>query len=124
MNELTSGPRMSGRMMKLVAGGVSLAVLAVLAVLTSGFLADDPEPPSPTGPTVNSTSSTERDSGSVAAVSSGDPALHSAIAMGDSELVRILVEGGADVDRRDVFGDPAPSLGHCHRRQRAGAPSR
>ena len=36
--------------MKLVAGGVSLVVLAVLAVVTTGFQADDIEPPSTESP--------------------------------------------------------------------------
>ena len=43
MSELASKRLISGRSMKLVAGGVSLVVLAVLAVLTAGFLAGDSE---------------------------------------------------------------------------------
>ena len=42
MNELSGKRMVSGRFLKLVAGGVSLLVLAVLAVLAVGFFADSP----------------------------------------------------------------------------------
>ena len=95
----------SGRPLKLVAGGVSLVVLAVLAVLAVGLFADRPVPasstvPAPTSATAGSTPRASWES------SSGGTALHSAIDKGDIEMVRILVEGGASVDESDAFGEP------------------
>ena len=98
MSDPSANRVLSSRSMKLVAGGVSLLALALLAMLAVGLFAADPEP------TVTNSTPAARDSeGS----SSEGRALHAAIAGGDSETVRILVEGGADVDARNNFGDPA-----------------
>ena len=106
MGEMASKRLISGRSLKLVAGGVSLAALAVLAVLTAGFLADDSEPAPPARESSTSNALTKQESGSGSALPSIGPALHAAVAKKDSELVRILIDGGADVDARDTFGEP------------------
>ena len=98
MNDTPTRNLISSRSMKLVAGGVSLLVLALLAMLAVGLFTDDPEPD--TSPST----ATARDS--EVSTSEGQ-ALHAAIAGGDNEMVRILVEGGADVDARNIFGDTA-----------------
>ena len=82
MSEMASKHLISGRSMKLVAGGLSLAVLAVLAVLTAGYLADDSEPSPPTAPVSDSVRPAGAGSGGEPALPSGGPALHSAIANG------------------------------------------
>ena len=98
MSDPSTNHILSSRSMKLVAGGVSLLALALLAMLAVGLFADDPEP------TATHPTPTSQD----AVVStSGGQALHAAISEGDSEMVRILVEGGADVDARNDFGGPA-----------------
>ena len=98
MSDTPTRSLISSRSMKLVAGGVSLLALALLAMLAVGLFAADPEP------TVTNSAPAARDSeGS----SSEGRALHTAIAGGDSETVRILVEGGADVGATNDFGDPA-----------------
>ena len=58
MNELSSRPMVSGRFLKLVAGGVSLLVLAVLAVLAVGYFADTSGPATSTVPGSTPASST------------------------------------------------------------------
>ena len=105
MNETTAKRIISGRSMKLVAGGLSLVVLALLAVLTAGFLADDSEPSSTAGTASTSISPEGNVSAGDSSSPSRGPALHSAIAKNDRELVRILIEGGANVNVKDVFGD-------------------
>ena len=98
MSDPSANRVLSSRSMKLVAGGVSFLALALLAMLAVGLFAGDPEP------AATHTTPTSQD----AVVSaSGGPALHAAISEEDSEMVRILVEGGADVDARNNFGDPA-----------------
>ena len=98
MSDTPTRSLISSRSMKLVAGGVSLLALALLAMLAVGLFAAEPEP------TVTNSAPAARESeGS----SSESRALHAAIAEGDSETVRILVEGGADVDARTNFGEPA-----------------
>ena len=92
--------------MKLVAGGVSLVVLAVLAVVTTGFQADDIEPPSTESPASFSTAATNPDATPTSALFSGGAALHTAIAEGDGVLVRHLVEAGANIDEKNSLGDP------------------
>ena len=106
MSEPASKRMISSRLLKLVAGGISLLVLAVLAVLAVGFFADSPGAVSSTVPSPTSVVATGSASpaGGVSALSG--TALHSAIAKGDSEMVRILVEGGVDVNKSDAFGDP------------------
>ena len=106
MSEMASKRFVSGRSMKLVAGGVSLVVLAVLAVLTAGYLADESEPRTSSGATTASSGLADTGPTGESAVPSGGPALHAAIAKSDLELVRILIEGGADVNARDTFGEP------------------
>lgn len=106
MSEMASKRLISGRSMKLVAGGVSLVVLAVLAVLTAGFLADDSGPKTPGDAASTSGNPVVTGSGTGPALPSGGPALHAAIAKSDVELVRILIDGGADVNARDTFGEP------------------
>ena len=98
MSDPSTNHILSSRSMKLVAGGVSLLALALLAMLAVGLFTDDREP------TVTNATPTARDS---EVSTSEGRALHTAIAGGDSEMVRILVEGGADVDATNVFGDPA-----------------
>ena len=105
MNELSSKRTVSGRFLKLVAGGVSLLVLAVLAVLAVGFFADSPGSATSTIPAPTS-ASTGSGALSGGASSFGNTALHSAIAKGDQEMVRILIDGGTDVNESDVFGEP------------------
>ena len=73
MSEMASKRLISGRSMKLVAGGVSLVVLAVLAVLTAGFLADDSEPSSTAGTASTSISPEGNGSGGESALPSGGP---------------------------------------------------
>ena len=98
MSDIPTRSLISSRSMKLVAGGVSLLALALLAMLAVGLFATDPDP------TVTNSAPAARDSeGS----SSEGRALHAAIAGGDSETVRILVEGGAEVNAVDNFGEPA-----------------
>ena len=106
MNELSGKRMVSGRLLKLVAGGISLLVLAVLAVLAVGFFAESPGTVSSTVPSPTSVTATgsAAPAGGVSALNG--TALHSAIAKGDSEMVRILVEGGVDVNESDVFGEP------------------
>ena len=103
MSELYTGRLVSSRSLKLAAGGVSLIALALLAMLAVGVFSNDPAPGDPatmvTLPAPTPKSDVARPIGS--------PALHAAIAKNDSELVRIIVEGGADVDARNSFGDPA-----------------
>ena len=106
MSEMASKHLISGRSMKLVAGGLSLAVLAVLAVLTAGYLADDSETESATPVAAGPTRPAGAGTGGQPGLPSGGPALHSAIANGDVEMVRILIDGSADVNARDTFGDP------------------
>lgn len=98
MSDTPTRSLISSRSMKLVAGGVSLLALALLAMLAVGLFAADPEP-TLTHPTPTSQDAVVSTSGGVA--------LHAAIAGGDSETVRILVEGGADVGATNDFGDPA-----------------
>ena len=76
--------------------GMSLLALALLTLLAVGCFADDPEPTA-THPTSTSQN--------VGVSTSGGSALHAAISADDTEMVRILVEGGADVDARDPFGE-------------------
>ena len=103
MNEQSARRLMSSNSLKLVAGGVSLLALALLAVLAAGFFSTGPDPiSSPSAPAAEAPNS-----GTTAALSSGSPAIHEAIAKDDEESLRILVESGADVDARDLFGDPA-----------------
>ena len=103
MSEQGARRLMSSNSLKLVAGGVSLLALALLAVLASGFFSNGPVPIS--SPLASAAEAPN--SGTTAALSSGDPAIHQAIAKEDDESLRILVESGADVDARDMFGDPA-----------------
>ena len=105
MNEIASKRLVSGRSMKVVAGGVSLVALALLAVLTAGLLTNDPAPESSTRPASTGAVSTGPRPGAEPAVPSGGPALHAAIDKNDHALVRVLIEGGADVNAKDVFGD-------------------
>ena len=98
MNEPSTRRIISSRFLKLVAGGVSVLALALLALLAVGFFGNSrsaistvPAPTPQAAPALPSVS----------------PALHEAIAGGDSEMVRILVEGGAGVDAKNRFGDPA-----------------
>ena len=98
MSDTLTRSLISSRSMKLVAGGVSLLALALLAMLAVGFFAGDPEPAA--------THLTPTSQDAVVSTSGGE-ALHTAISEGDSEMVRILVEGGADVDARNNFGEPA-----------------
>ena len=100
MSEPPSRRMISSRLLKLEAGGVSVAAMALLAV---GFFADSPAPIS----TVTAPASPAPNSRSAVEMPSGSPALHAAIAGEHSELVRILVEGGGDVDAKNNFGDPA-----------------
>ena len=98
MNDIPTKRLISSRSMKLVGGGVSLLALALLAMLAVGLFTDDAEP--------DATSSTETVRDAEVSTSDGR-ALHAAISGGDSEMVRILVDGGADVDSTDIFGEPA-----------------
>ena len=98
MSQPTTNHILSSRSMKLIAGGVSLPALALLAMLAVGLFADDPE--------LTATDGTPTSQDAVVSASGG-PALHAAISEDDSEMVRILVEGGADVDARNYFGGPA-----------------
>ena len=100
MNTSGVGRMVSSRTLKLVAAAVSLMTLTVLALLAVGFFADDTSPAS-NDKTPRPTIPAETQSGS------NSSALHEAIATKDSELVRILIEGGANVDAKDVFGKPA-----------------
>ena len=103
MSEQSTRRLMSSNFLKLVAGGVSLLALALLAVLASGFFSNGPVPiSSPLAP-----ASEAPNSGTIAALSSRDAAIHEAIAKDDAESLRILVENDADVDARDLFGEPA-----------------
>ena len=100
MSEQSTRRIVSSNSLKLVAGGVSLMALAMLAV---GLFSTGPAPiSSPSAPAAEAPNS-----GTTAALSSGDPAIHEAIAKDDAESLRILVESGTDVDARDLFGDPA-----------------
>ena len=103
MSELRTGRIISSRSLKLAAGGVSLIALALLAMLAVGVFSNDPVPDDP-ATMVTLPAPTP---GSAVASTSGSPALHAAIAKNDSELVRIIVDGGTDVDARNSFGDPA-----------------
>ena len=98
MSEQGARRLMSINSLKLVAGGVSLLALALLAVLASGFLANDNQSIS------SRLASTPQ---AAAALPSSGPALHEAIAEGNREIVKILVEAGANVDAKNRFGDPA-----------------
>ena len=108
MSELRTNRIISSRSLKLAAGGVSLVALALLAMLAVGVFSNDPVPndpaPNDPAPAVTLPAPTPR---SAVASPSGSPALHAAIAKNDIELVRIIVEGGADVDAKNRFGDPA-----------------
>ena len=98
MNDAPTRSLVSSRSLKRVAGGVSLLALAFLAMLAVGLFTDGSEPD-----TIPS-----RETARDAEVSTSEgQALHAAIAEGDSEMVRILVDGGADVDSADIFGEPA-----------------
>ena len=103
MSEMRTGRLVSSRSLKLAAGGVSLIALALLAMLAVGVFSNDPVPTNPK-PVVSISAPTPK---SAVAPPTGSPALHAAIAKNDSELVQIIVEGGADVDAKNRFGDPA-----------------
>ena len=108
MSELRTRRIISSRSLKLAAGGVSLIALALLAMLAVGVFSNDPAPndpaPNDPAPAVTLPAPTPR---SAVASPSGSPALHAAIAKNDIGLMRIIVEGGADVDAKNRFGDPA-----------------
>ena len=105
MSEMSARRLVSGRSMKLVAGGVSLLALALLAVLTAGLLTNEPSQDSSTHPASNGVVSSSPGPDDEPALPSGSRALHAAVDKNDHALVRILVEGGADVNAKDVFGD-------------------
>ena len=101
MNEPNTSRIISSRSLKVVAGGVSLIALALLVMLAVGVFSDRP------GANRGVATSQPPNAPAALVLPSGGPALHAAIAKDDSELMRILVEGGADVDVRNRFGDPA-----------------
>ena len=103
MNHTPTSRLISSRSMKLAAGGVSLVALALLAMLAVGLFTDD------TDPTATDSTPTARDS---EVPTSEGTALHAAITEGDSEMVRILVEGGADVDATNVLRRAGIACGH------------
>ena len=105
MSEKTSRRPVSGRSMKLLAGGVSLVALALLAVLTAGLLTNDPATESSTPPAATGAEPASPRPGAESTLPSGGPALHAAIDKSDHALASILIGGGADVNAEDVFGD-------------------
>ena len=95
---------LSGRSLKLMAGGMSVLVLALLAMLAVGFFSDTPAAPDSSQQVSTSKSP---NTGETSSAPSGGPALHAAIAKADSEAVLVLLDGGADVNAKNRFGDPA-----------------
>ena len=104
MNPSGVGGIVSSRSLKLVAAGVSLLALTALALLAVGFFVNDTAPPSNDAAPLSSAPAGTREA---TPPDSGSSSLHEAIATQDAELVRILIEGGANVDVKDVFGEPA-----------------
>ena len=104
MNEAGSQRMISGRSLKLMAGAVSVLALALLALLAVGFFSDGSSPSTSSGQVSMSRSPK---TGETSSAPSGGAALHAAIAKADGEAMLVLIEGGANVDAKNRFGDPA-----------------